>query len=185
MAEAQSPQKRDLPPLRTKRAELRTALLIIAGITLPFVLIGLFGDVTPHGPAAPTEAEIAQRITAWATAPQSEWKADMVALPAELGVAALTPLIEALSHPSRAVREASAHALGELGEDATPAVEALTRAFEDEDDFVRWKAARALGNIGPAAESALRLLVPAAEAEQETEIVRASAQKAVQQIRAD
>jgi len=169
------------PERRSLREELPTALLIVAVLITPFILIAVFGDVEPEG--SPSAERIAMRIAAWATASQTEWKADMVALPKELGTAALQPLIDALGHAHRNVREGAAHALGELGADAAPAVQALTRAFEDEDDFVRWKAARALGNIGPAAASALPLLGLAAEAEQETEIVRASAQKAVGQIK--
>lgn len=92
-------------------------------------------------------------------------------------------LLEGLRSPNRGVREWSAHALGDLARDGVlhrtePVVTALLRAFRDTDDWVRWKAARALGNLrARRALPALRRTL-----ELDTEIGRASALKAVEQI---
>jgi len=109
------------------------------------------------------------------------WKRRVAAL-GGAGAPAVPALIEALRDPSRAVREGAAHALGDIGARAAPAVEALIVAFEDPDDFVRWKAARALGRIGPAARAAVPILRPAATDPRETEVVRATAIRALEQI---
>lgn len=92
-------------------------------------------------------------------------------------------LVGLLRHPNRGIREWSAHALGDLAPRDPEVVRALVAAFEDEDDYVRWKAARALGNIGPLSAAALPLLERSASTDQEVEIVRATAMKAVEQIR--
>ena len=62
-------------------------------------------------------------------------------------------------------------------------IRALIAAFEDDDDLVRWKAVRAIGRIGAPAAAALPLLERMAASKNEHEVVRATAQRAVEQIR--
>jgi HEAT repeat protein len=64
-------------------------------------------------------------------------------------------LIAKLKDKDSDVRRTAAKELGELREDAKPAVPELTRALRDKDLFVRRFAAEALGNIGPDAKSAV------------------------------
>ncbi len=110
------------------------------------------------------------------------WKETVRQLASD-GANIVPDLIEALDDRHRAVREGAAHALGDIGPDAAPAVDALIRTFEDEDDYVRWKVARALGRIGHAAAAAIPMLEAAVNAERETELMRATAQRALEQIR--
>jgi len=105
------------------------------------------------------------RMRAWATGPRTEF------------------LLANLTHPDRGVREWCAHALGEFVPREERVVDALMKAFEDRDDWVRWKAARALGLLGPFARKALPLLEPVANAQQEVEVVRAASKVSVAQIR--
>jgi HEAT repeat protein len=150
-------------------------LLLLAGVLTFVALVGTpLRGTTP--PGAEALIEELQRPD------PAHWKATVGRLVA-LGPVVVPSLIQALSHEHRAVREGAAHALGDLGSASAPAVDALVVAFEDPDDFVRWKAARALGFIGPAAARAQAALEPAANSQQETEIVRASAQAALQRIR--
>ena len=93
-------------------------------------------------------------------------------------------LMKQATSENRGVREWSIHALGDIAPQEPRVVDLLIAAFEDDDDYVRWKAARALGNIGALAERALPLLEPSAQAEDEVEVVRATAIRAVRQIRA-
>ncbi len=87
-----------------------------------------------------------------------------------------------LTHENRAVREGVAHALGDIAPQDESIVDALIKAFDDTDDYVRWKAARALGRIGKPAKKALPMLRIAANAEREAEIVRAICKKSVREI---
>lgn len=79
----------------------------------------------------------------------------------------------------RNVREAAAHALGELAPQDEVAVARLAATIEDDDDYVRWKAIRALGRIGKPAAHLRPQLQAIAEAEREVEVVRAAAQRAL------
>lgn len=58
-------------------------------------------------------------------------------------------LAKLASHKEVTVRLASLYVLEELEADAAPAINALTKALQDEDAFVRWSAARALGRMAP------------------------------------
>lgn len=100
---------------------------------------------------------------------------------AAMGPPAVPALVAALAHSDRSIREGAAHALGDIKPTDTASITALIAAFEDDDDFVRWKVARALGNIGPAAKAALPVL-QLATSEQESEVVRAHAQRAIYRI---
>jgi HEAT repeat protein len=69
-------------------------------------------------------------------------------------------LIVALSDPSAALREASAAALAQVGQRASPdALAALSKALADTDPDVRDLAAVALGSMGPRAAPAIPQLV--------------------------
>jgi predicted Ser/Thr protein kinase len=64
-------------------------------------------------------------------------------------------LLQSLSAPDVATRWRAAEALGNLGQEAEPAVAALTSALRDRSPDVRWRAAEALGKIGAPAASAV------------------------------
>jgi HEAT repeat protein len=55
----------------------------------------------------------------------------------------------------------AAQVLGDMGPKAQPAVQALTRALKDPENFVRFNVARALGSIGSGAQSAIPALIAA------------------------
>jgi HEAT repeat protein len=131
---------------------------------------------------APIDA--AKALVAFASADAARIEACLAGLRAWSPQARTSFLVENLVHADRGVREWSAHALGEFAPREERVVDALMRAFEDKDDWVRWKAARALGLLGPFARKALPLLESTANAEQEVEVVRAASQVAVRQIRA-
>ena len=69
--------------------------------------------------------------------------------------------IENLEDPNAFVRCVAAYALGKIGEQAAPAVPALTKALEDPDADVRHGVARALGKIGEQAAPAVSALTKA------------------------
>ena len=151
---------------------------------LAWVLLILAGALTFAWLAATVErgTEQAEALINELQVPDpAHWRATVAEIVAQ-GPSMVPVLIDALGHEHRAVREGAAHALGDLRRESAPAIDALIVAFEDPDDFVRWKAARALGRIGPAAARAIPVLTPAAESQQETEIVRASAQAALAHI---
>ncbi len=101
---------------------------------------------------------------------------------AAIGSPAVPTLVAWLEDPERNVREGAAHALGNLAPRTIEVATALARRIEDPDDYVRWKVIRALGRQREAARDALPALRRIARAELETEIVRASAQRAVLEI---
>src|SRR5207247_6861553 len=53
----------------------------------------------------------------------------------------------------------AAQILGDMGPKAQPAVQALTQALNDPENFVRFNVARALGSIGSGANSAIPALI--------------------------
>ena len=55
----------------------------------------------------------------------------------------------------------AAQVLGDMGPKAQPAVQALTQALKDPENFVRFNVARALGSIGSGANSAIPALIEA------------------------
>jgi len=55
----------------------------------------------------------------------------------------------------------AAQVLGDMGPKAQPAVQALTQALNDPENFVRFNVARALGSIGSGANSAIPALIGA------------------------
>src|SRR5207247_7435462 len=55
----------------------------------------------------------------------------------------------------------AAQVLGDMGPKAQPAVQALTQALNDPENFVRFNVARALGSIGSGANSAIPALIEA------------------------
>jgi HEAT repeat protein len=55
----------------------------------------------------------------------------------------------------------AARVLGDMGPKAQPAVQALTQALKDPENFVRFNVARALGSIGSGANSAIPALIEA------------------------
>jgi HEAT repeat protein len=67
-------------------------------------------------------------------------------------------LVAKLKNKDSDVRRSAAKDLAGLGEEAKPAVPALTKALSDKDLFVRRFAAEALGAIGPDAKSAVPAL---------------------------
>lgn len=79
------------------------------------------------------------------------------------------------------VRQATADALGKLGEPAAPAVPELAALLSDEDNNVRRSAAVALGKIGPKASSSTGALQAAAKMDTD-EAVRAAALEALRQV---
>ena len=89
----------------------------------------------------------------WPTSPGEQAAAAL----AEIGTAAVDPLMRALQHTARAARKNAAWALGAL--DATRAVTALAATLGDTDGSVREQAAWALGAIGD--EAAVPALVTA------------------------
>ena len=74
-------------------------------------------------------------------------------------------LIEVLKDDDAGVRRSAAEALGKIGPEATPAVEALTTALQDPVVDVRVKAAEALGQISPEAAPAIEVLMEALQGE--------------------
>lgn len=98
------------------------------------------------------------------------------------GDPAVPVLVEWLDDPSRNVRETAAHALGNLAPRTPEVVRALAARLEDPDDYVRWKVIRALGRQRGAARDHLPELRAIAEATRETEVVRATAERAVLEI---
>lgn len=64
----------------------------------------------------------------------------------KIGNPAVNELISALNNRNIYVRQLSAEALGQIGDEI--AVDGLINALNDEDSAVRWRAARALGQIG-------------------------------------
>ena len=64
-------------------------------------------------------------------------------------------------HAPVAVREATADALGKIGEPVAEVVPALTAALKDDKEEVRYRAAEALAWIGPPAKEAMPALVAA------------------------
>ncbi len=118
----------------------------------------------------------------------------------KLGPTAVPPLVEALkggaaspgkNSPKKGpaptdhtafLRAKAAEALGQIGEDAKPAVPALVAALKDAG--VRTEAATALGNIGPAAKEAVTPLQDAAadKANRRDKAFRQAALDAVKKI---
>jgi serine/threonine-protein kinase len=86
-------------------------------------------------------------------------------------------LLQSLSAPDVATRWRSAEALGNLGQEAEPAVAPLTAALRDRSADVRWRSAEALGKIGLPAAAA----VPAVAAllRDSDDLVRGEAAKAL------
>jgi HEAT repeat protein/predicted Ser/Thr protein kinase len=74
---------------------------------------------------------------------------------------AVTGLIEQLRSEDSFVRWRAVLALGELGEQASPATDQLEELLDDKDDNVRWTAATTLGKIGPGARAAVPALAAA------------------------
>ncbi len=156
------------------------ALVLIGGVALA---VFLWVDAEPPAPVEP-DADIAALLERLTVSDPATWKATVAEL-AAVGAPAVVPLTEALRAEHRAIREGAAHALGDIGVSAASAVGQLLETFlQDEDDFVRWKAARALGRIGPAAVDALPALERAGADQRESEIVRATSQRAVELINA-
>jgi HEAT repeat protein len=76
-----------------------------------------------------------------------------------IGVSAIPDYIDCLEAEDPGVRFSAAHVLGEFGEKAGPAVDALVEALENDEDMnVRLSAAAALGRIGRAAHAAVPAL---------------------------
>ena len=154
-------------------------------VPLLFVVLTACGpeqpEQAPTPPAPAVDLEEARAVFAEGDVEASKALAGRIAAMTSAPVAWL---LEGLTDENRHIREWSAHALGDLAPQQDDVVQALIRAFEDEDDWVRWKAARALGNIGPLAAPALPLLEKAASDVRE-EVVYASAQRAVKQIRGE
>lgn len=152
-------------------------MAILGACALLFVACG----PQPPAPSDFSEAERAALLVELASVRASDHRAAV-----EKIVAWAHPdlpwLCALLQHDHRGVREGVAHALGDLSPRDPEVVRALLRAFEDADDYVRWKAARALGNIGDVPIAVRERLQQAAKAERETEVVRAAAQRAVEQI---
>jgi HEAT repeat protein len=77
---------------------------------------------------------------------------DTVRTLARLGPTAMPRLVEMLlTHPRPEARQLAAHALGQMGPAADPAVSALARAMSDVSRNVRLTAADALAHVGPTA----------------------------------
>jgi len=76
-----------------------------------------------------------------------------------LGAAAMPELRRVLFDTDPRVRVALASLLGEMGENAHPAVDDLARSLGDDEAPVRAAAAKSLGKLGAAAHSALLALV--------------------------
>jgi HEAT repeat protein len=76
-----------------------------------------------------------------------------------IGVSAIPDYIDCLESGDPGVRFSAAQVLGEFGEKAEPAVDALVEALENDEDMnVRLSAAAALGRIGRAAHAAVPAL---------------------------
>jgi hypothetical protein len=73
--------------------------------------------------------------------------------------AGISRLVRGLEDPDDEVREASAWALGQMGQDSAPAVRELAKALTDRDPVVQGLAAVALRDMGGAARTALSALV--------------------------
>ena len=67
--------------------------------------------------------------------------------------------MDALRSTDPIVRKKAVEVLGRMGEDAAPAVPALTALLDDPDLGVRKAAARTLGQIGPDAKDAVPSLM--------------------------
>ncbi|MDY6989897.1 MAG: HEAT repeat domain-containing protein [Thermodesulfobacteriota bacterium] len=91
-----------------------------------------------------------------------------VSLPAKLDIR-LNParpvLLKALKSKKAQYRQTAADELGNIGEDARYAVDALIQGLKDEDNNVRKYTAKALGKIGPAAIDAVPELLTLLEDE--------------------
>jgi HEAT repeat protein len=163
-------------PLASRRARLGALALVVG---LPALLLGLGGEPT----ARPWRGLDRETVLAAFLSPEPARVQEALRVLRRTRPAPVDWLLQLIVRPERGAREWAAHALGDLAPPDDRVVGALMRAFEDPDDYVRWKAARALGRIGAPARRALALLEQAANAEQEVEVVRATAQAAVRSIR--
>lgn len=93
---------------------------------------------------------------------------------------ALPALIVALEDQDGRVREVTAQAIGEIGQNAAAAVPALIKLLADSEEGSRNSACVGLTGIGPAAKSALPALRKALS--DPSEPVRRSAQRAIDRI---
>jgi HEAT repeat protein len=102
-----------------------------------------------------------------------------------VAVDAAPALTEALSDPDRAVRQAAADALCEIGNAAPNVVPvaSLIKALQDPDEDVRLSAALALGEAGPLGQEAIPALVAALE--DPAADVRSAATEALRKIRGE
>ena len=91
-------------------------------------------------------------------------------------------LVGLVKHENRGIREWSVHAIGDLAPAEARIVDLMLEAFEDEDDYVRWKARARVGKSRSAFRTCAPKLEPTAQSEDEVEVVRATAVRAVRQI---
>jgi HEAT repeat protein len=83
-----------------------------------------------------------------------------VAVLSKIGPLAAPSLTKGLSDDQpTSLRIDAASALGRIGSNSEPAIEALCKCFESEDETLRWHAGFALGKIGPAAVPSLRKML--------------------------
>ena len=92
----------------------------------------------------------------------------------------VSALIKALEGKDEKIRIVAIVALGEIGENAKPAVPGLINALQDKDSMVRYSAAYTLGKIGKKAKPAVSELVAALQDKDST--VRSSAADALVRI---
>ncbi len=157
------------------------ALATLGALALALVLAF---NTSTHHPPAPPSLDRDGVLLAFASPDPDEVRAALAHI-REVKPPPVDWLLSLLRHENRGVREWSTHAMGDIAPQRKDVVDALVVSFQDDDDYVRWKAARALGNIGPLAAVALPMLERTAntEPDQEVEVVRATAIKAVGQIK--
>lgn len=78
---------------------------------------------------------------------------------AQMGAPAVPRLIDALKHEH--VRAHVVYVLGQIGEAAAPATDALAKLVNDKDEDVSYEAVMALAKIGPGAKAAVPVMVKA------------------------
>jgi HEAT repeat protein len=155
------------------------------GLLALLCLLGACGRDTPSDTSAPappwTPSRFEARVLAARGGPALRALADEAV---GAGPRVVPDLVAWLGHDARDVREVAAHALGDLAPEDPTVVPALRARLEDPDDYVRWKVVRALGRQGARALACLPALRAIAAAARETEVVRASAERAVAEIEA-
>ncbi len=120
----------------------------------PFVRVTAARALAALPPAPEITLPILEKALKGADATTAQYALDALAT---IGPKAVPRLIDLLNH--KEIRVQVVYVLGQIGPGAAPAVDALAKLVNDEDENLATEAVLALGKIGPGAKSAVPVLV--------------------------